>query len=388
MKPSRFQKSAAATADFRQSQQVADDAAIASVIAEEAERRRERAKSAGVLAYLEPDQTAASTEVNKRFLGSMITSVLGHNRRNQEGQCWRAKGLEPVVEGMARQASSSVTRDNKDGADSRSRSDRHFSQDRNGGGERQEDGLMHRDPSKRSCGGVEESRTGDGDSSQHSSEGQRPDAKRLKKGLQDNGHSFSLSRKSVDTRLFQRREENAHPSQRQLAQSSALPRNSGEWHNTSSATSSTPSSSSSAAPAGGGGVARGTGHHDHQASSREEWALRKARAMQGGVGGGEEKGVGGVGGTWAGGLEIPAVIEEGRPVQTQPKSHKEKKKKDKKKEKKKDKKKSKQKNKEKKKKNKKITGKKSKTGSRSRSSSCCSQDSSSSSTASLSSEGE
>ena len=65
-----------------------DDEEIAAIIAQEALRRKERARHSGVLSYMDPLPTAASVNVNKRFLTGMIASVAGHNRRNQEEQCY------------------------------------------------------------------------------------------------------------------------------------------------------------------------------------------------------------------------------------------------------------------------------------------------------------
>ena len=72
------------------------DEEVARLILEEARRRRERAATAGVLAYRENSPLASSGpgDVNKRYLGSLVTAVVGHNRRNQEDQCWRAKALD------------------------------------------------------------------------------------------------------------------------------------------------------------------------------------------------------------------------------------------------------------------------------------------------------
>eukprot|EP00615_Pteridomonas_danica_P009149 CAMPEP_0114367160 /NCGR_PEP_ID=MMETSP0101-20121206/29859_1 /TAXON_ID=38822 ORGANISM="Pteridomonas danica, Strain PT" /NCGR_SAMPLE_ID=MMETSP0101 /ASSEMBLY_ACC=CAM_ASM_000211 /LENGTH=184 /DNA_ID=CAMNT_0001516665 /DNA_START=31 /DNA_END=585 /DNA_ORIENTATION=+ len=72
-----------------------NDDEIAAIIANEAKRRKDRARTAGVLAYLEPAPAApVGVDINKRFLGSIITSVCGHNRRNQEDQSWRQYGLD------------------------------------------------------------------------------------------------------------------------------------------------------------------------------------------------------------------------------------------------------------------------------------------------------
>jgi hypothetical protein len=104
MKPSRFQQSAAATADWKLVQaklvkETEEDAEIARIISEERSRRRQQAKASGTLAYMDLDPSCATSAVNKRFLGSVVKSVVGHNRRNQEEQCWRAKSLEPLIVG-------------------------------------------------------------------------------------------------------------------------------------------------------------------------------------------------------------------------------------------------------------------------------------------------
>ena len=73
------------------------DDAVARIIAKEAARRRERAGgTAGVAAYLgaEPSSATNPAPVNKTFLRNVIGSVTGHNRRNQEEQCWRQKRLD------------------------------------------------------------------------------------------------------------------------------------------------------------------------------------------------------------------------------------------------------------------------------------------------------
>jgi hypothetical protein len=75
-----------------------EDNVIAEIIAEEARRRRERARSAGVLAYLEPEPTSSSIDINKRFLGNIVQSVCNHNRRNQEDQSWRQHKLDEILE--------------------------------------------------------------------------------------------------------------------------------------------------------------------------------------------------------------------------------------------------------------------------------------------------
>jgi len=81
------------------------DDEVARIISEEAARRRARARIAGVGAYLEREPAPPSTrpgDVNKQFLGRTVGAVLGHNRRNQESQCWQQRGLESAVHSLGK----------------------------------------------------------------------------------------------------------------------------------------------------------------------------------------------------------------------------------------------------------------------------------------------
>ena len=82
--------------------ELVEDDAIALLLAKEAARRRERASgAAGVSAYLGAEPSAATNPapVNKTFLRNVIGAVAGHNRRNQEEQCWRQKRLDETFVG-------------------------------------------------------------------------------------------------------------------------------------------------------------------------------------------------------------------------------------------------------------------------------------------------
>ncbi len=82
-----------------------DDNEIARIIAEEASKRRERARLSGVMSYMDPLPTSTSIDVNKRYLGAVVHSVLGHNRREQQEGCWRQRSLDEKASSIARRPS-------------------------------------------------------------------------------------------------------------------------------------------------------------------------------------------------------------------------------------------------------------------------------------------
>ena len=113
-----------------------EDAEVARIIAEEAQRRARLAKKAGVLGYLQslPQESAGGpAEINKRYLSAEIRSVVGHNRRNQEESCWRERKLEGVVENLGQRDDRRSVRDADNRAPKRphpeSHCDRHSQED-------------------------------------------------------------------------------------------------------------------------------------------------------------------------------------------------------------------------------------------------------------------
>jgi len=76
-----------------------DDAEVAAIIAAEAARRRQsdRGPMSEPMKVHQPPG-----ELNKRYLGAMVSAVVGHNRRNQEEGCWRQRGLLARVDQMHR----------------------------------------------------------------------------------------------------------------------------------------------------------------------------------------------------------------------------------------------------------------------------------------------
>ena len=71
-----------------------DDTAVAAIIAAEAARRRQFASSAALAWRDAPTEPDPPAELNKRYLGAVVSAVVGHNRRNQEEQSWRQRGLD------------------------------------------------------------------------------------------------------------------------------------------------------------------------------------------------------------------------------------------------------------------------------------------------------
>ena len=103
------------------------DDEIARIIAEEAARRRIQAQTVGVGAYLEREPLPPSTrpgDVNMHFLGRTVDAVLGHNRRNQESQCWQQRNLESAVHSLGNASREPCVRKRPRSVDEKAEGDR------------------------------------------------------------------------------------------------------------------------------------------------------------------------------------------------------------------------------------------------------------------------
>lgn len=73
---------------------------IAQIMIQERARQKERCAARGVLSYQAARQTSSTTEVNKAFLKRTIVSVSSHNRREEEGECWRQRAANEIAKKM------------------------------------------------------------------------------------------------------------------------------------------------------------------------------------------------------------------------------------------------------------------------------------------------